>query len=271
MDEKLLTRDTKYEAKSYWKERLERNFNLVGVGYKSFGAAFNRWQYKAYLRNLEWAERRFGFDLSKLPILECGLGTGYFLDYYYRRGNRGFAGLDLTEISVVSARQRFAGQDFRQADLGVARIELGKTFDIVTAFAVLLHITDDAKFARAVENMCRHSGRWILISDLFPRERFEQGAASHNVIRSYVEYERELARHGFEIAGMLPIFAFLSAPRPDARWWFYLWSGILRLLTLTEFTGAIAGAAFYALDGILIRSFGLDISLRLLLAKKKSQ
>lgn len=258
-----------YEAGSYWKDRLERDFNLIGVGYKSFGAAFNRWQYKAYLRNLEWAEKRFGFDLGAHSILECGFGTGFFLDYYARRGNRRFAGLDLTEISVESARKRFPGQDFRQADLGGGRIDLGSTFDIVTAFAVLLHITDDAMFAQAVENMCRHSSRWILISDLFPRERFEQGAASHNVIRSLGEFERELARNGFELAGTVPIFAFLSAPRPDLRWWFYLWSGILRVLTLTEFTGNLAGALFYWLDGILLQVFGLDMSLRLLVAKRK--
>jgi 2-polyprenyl-3-methyl-5-hydroxy-6-metoxy-1,4-benzoquinol methylase len=259
-----------YEAKSYWSQRLEEDFSLVGVGYKTFGAAFNRWQYKGYLRNLQWAEKKFRFDLARERILECGFGTGFFLDYYHRRGNTTFSGIDLTDISVKSISQRYPHNDFRQADLGGSDFDLGQTFDIVTAFAVLLHITDDAMFEAAVANLCRHSHNLVLITDLFPRKRFQKGAASHNVIRSYGEYVRQLEANGFEVAGMVPVFAFLSAPRPTIKFWFFFWSGILRLLTLTEFTGGLAGALFYGLDGLLIGGLRLDISLRLLVARKKS-
>lgn len=258
-----------YEAQSYWRERLERNFSLVGVGYKSFGAAFNRWQYRGYLRNLRWAQERFGFDLGRQSVLECGLGTGFFLEYYERLGNRAFSGVDLTEISVENARRRFPGREFRQADLADAGLDLGAQYDVVTAFAVLLHITDDAAFARAMKNLCTHSKEWILITDLFPQRRFDQGAASHNVIRSYGEFEAALRAGGFEVAGQVPVFALLSAPRPDARWWFFLWSGVLRVLTLTEVTGYLAGAVFYWLDGVLIRWLKLNVSLSLLVAKRK--
>lgn len=257
-----------YEAQSYWKERLERDFSLKGVGYKSFGAAFNRWQYKAYIRNLEWVQKRFGLDLGRLSILECGLGTGFFLDYYQGLGNRDFSGVDLTQISVENAQKRFPGGTFRQADLADAGLNLGRQFDVVTAFAVLLHITDDAAFGRAVANLCRHSREWILISDMFSRRRFEQGAKSHNVIRSREEYRAALAAGGFEIAGTVPVFAFLCPPRPGVRWWFYVWSGVLRVLTLTEVTGNLAGAFFYWLDGVLIRWFGVDVSLRVLVARR---
>jgi SAM-dependent methyltransferase len=259
-----------YEAKSYWSQRLSDDFSLVGVGYKKFGAAFNKWQYRGYIRNLEWAEKRFGFDLHKDRILECGFGTGFFLDYYKRRGNNTFSGIDLTEISVQQISQRYPDHSFHQADLGGDALDLGLTFDIVTAFAVLLHITDDTKFEQAVDNLCRNSHNLILISDLFPKNRFDKGAKSHNVIRSYDEYVRQLERGGFEVAGMVPVFAFLSAPRPTNKLWFFLWSGILRVLTLTEITGYLAGALFYGLDGLLIRGLGLDISLRLLVARKRS-
>ena len=262
--------DGGYEAKSYWSQRLSADFSLVGVGYRKFGAAFNRWQYKGYLRNLRWAEQRFGFDLGVDRILECGFGTGFFLDYYHRRGNKTFSGIDLTAISVENISQRYPSQDFRQADLGGNALELGTTFDIVTAFAVLLHITDDPMVEQAVANLCHHSHNFVLITDFFPGQRFERGASSHNVVRSYDEYARQLDKNGFEVAGMVPVFAFLSAPRPTNKFWFFLWSGILRLLTLTEFTGGLAGALFYASDGLLIQGLGFDISLRLLVARKKS-
>jgi 2-polyprenyl-3-methyl-5-hydroxy-6-metoxy-1,4-benzoquinol methylase len=215
------SQSSEYEAKSYWSERLQEDFSLVGVGYKTLGAAFNRWQYKAYLRNLQWAEKEYGLDLGGDRILECGFGTGFFLDYYFRRGNRSFSGIDLTEISVENIAKRYPDQTFRQADLGGSEFDLGQTFDFVTAFAVLLHITDDAMFQQAVANLCHHSHNFVLITDLFPRERFQKGAASHNVIRSYDEYTRQLDQNGFEVAGMVPIFAFLSAPRPTNRFWFF--------------------------------------------------
>lgn len=259
-----------YEAQSYWRERLERDFSLVGVGYRSFGAAFNRWQYRGYLRNLEWAQERFGFSFGRDSILECGLGTGFFLEYYEHLGNANFSGVDLTGISVDNARKRFPAMHFLQADLSLAGLDLGTQRDIVTAFAVLLHITDDAAFGRAVQNLCRHSRTWLLISDLFPRRRLESGTKAHNVVRSYGEYEAALAAGGFEIVGTVPVFAFLSPPRPDVKWWFYVWSGVLRVLTVTEATGYLAGACFYWLDGILIRWFKLDLSIRLLVARRKA-
>lgn len=259
-----------YEAQSYWKQRLERDFSLVGVGYRSFGAAFNRWQYRAYLRNLEWAQERFGFNLGRDSILECGLGTGFFLDYYERLGNKNFSGVDLTEISVENARKRFPGRTFRQGDISDPALDLGAQFDLVTAFAVLLHITDDAAFGRAMKNLCHHCKTWLLISDPFPRRRHDPGVATHNVIRSYGEYEAALSANGFEIAGVVPIFALLAPPRADARLWFWTWSVVLRVLTVTEFTGNLAGACFYWLDGVLIRALKLDISLRLLVARRKA-
>ena len=67
----------------------------MGVGYKALGRNFNKWQYKSYLRNLERAQKRYGFKLGSDSILECGFGTGFFLDYYDRL-HRGFAGVDLT-------------------------------------------------------------------------------------------------------------------------------------------------------------------------------
>ena len=64
--------------------------------------------------------------------------------------------------------------------------------------------------------------------------------------------------------------ALLAPPRADARLWFWTWSVVLRVLTVTELTGNIAGACFYWLDGVLIRWLKVDISLRLMVARRKA-
>jgi SAM-dependent methyltransferase len=265
---KIASPEGGYEARSYWSGRLTEDFSLVGVGYRVLGQRFNRWQYKAYLRNLEWAQKRFGFDLGSAALLECGFGTGFFLDYYHRLGNRNFSGVDLTEISVARLKEKYPHADLRCADLGAGPIDFGRRFDIVTAFAVLLHITDDTHFRQAVANVCRHSGDFVLISDIFPERRFSARGKSHYVLRSRAEYAEELARNGFEVVGTVPIFVLLSTPGPAHRWWFYLWSAVLYVLCRTEFTGHLFGALLYWLDGLLIRAFGAGPSTRLLVARR---
>lgn len=257
----------KYQAEDYWSERLKSDFSLAGVGYRAFGEKFNHWQYRAYLRNLEQVERRFGLDFSKESIFECGLGIGFFIDYYHKRGNRSFAGVDLTQISVERIRTRYPEADFRRADLGAAVLNMGRKFDIVTAFAVLLHITDEARFQQAVANLCRHSEYYVLISDVFPEARFEAPGKAHYVLRSYHEYSTSLAAHGFEVLGTVPIFVLLSTPAPWPRWWFYAWNAVLYAFSRTEFTGHLLGAVCYALDGLLI-PLGLGHSNKLLVAKR---
>jgi len=259
-----------YEAKRYWQERLASDFTLAGVGCMAYGEAYNRWLYRAFLRNLEWAERRFGFDLSASSILECGFGTGFFLDYYHRRGNRNFAGVDLTEVSVANVHKRYPQADLRQADLGAGPLDMGKRFDIATAFAVLLHITDDDNFRQAMANLCNHAEQFVLISDVFPNRRYAAPGKSHFVLRSRAEYEAELAKHGFEILGTEPIFALLHYPKPSPGWFFYLWNRVLYTLCLTGLTARAFGGFFYWLDGILLGGLHFRGSMRLLVARRKS-
>jgi len=258
-----------YEAGSYWSERLSQDFSLVGVGYKALGRNFNQWQYKAYLRNLERAQKRFGFNLGSDSILECGFGTGFFLDHYHRLGNRAFAGVDLTEVAVKNLSQRYPQASFSQADLGAGPLDLGRKFDIATAFAVLLHITDDGKFRQAMANVCSHSNRWVLLTEVLPGKTFRAPGKSHYVLRSRGEIEAELNRNGFEVVGTEPVFVFLAGPTPKFKAWFYLWNAALYALTRTEFTGHIFGGLFYAADGALISAFGCNPSVDLLVARKK--
>jgi 2-polyprenyl-3-methyl-5-hydroxy-6-metoxy-1,4-benzoquinol methylase len=259
-----------YEAGSYWSERLAADFSLVGVGYKALGHNFNQWQYKAYLRNLERAQKRFGLNLGSESILECGFGTGFFLDYYHRLGNRDFAGVDLTEVAVKNVAARYPGATFRQADLGAGPFDLGRTFDIATAFAVLLHITDDARFRQAMANLCAHSKKWVLLTEALPERTFRAPGKAHYVLRSRGEIVAELNRNGFDVVGTEPVFVFLAGPTPRFKAWFYLWNGALYALTRTEFTGQWSGALFYALDGALISAFGCNPSVDLLVARRRS-
>jgi len=257
-----------YDAGKYWENRLEADFSLSGVGYLAYGERFNRWLYRAFTRNLEWAERRFDFNWSSDSILECGFGTGFFLDYYHRRGNRNFAGVDLTEVSVSRVKERYPKADLRQADLGAPSLNMGKPRKIVTAFAVLLHITDDPKFQNAIANLCNNSSDYVLITDVFPRHRFSAKGRSHYVLRSRKEYRDALAKHGFEVAGIVPIFKLLHYPKPSPKWFFYLWNSFLLGITRIGL-GQPGGWVLYKLDSFLLSALHLKGSMNLMVARRK--
>jgi SAM-dependent methyltransferase len=91
-------------------------------------------------------------------------------------------GLDITEASIERLRERFPQAEFVRAD--VSDEPPAGTYDVVNAFDVLYHITDDARWSRAVRNLAKAvaPGGIFLITDVFDRadglRRAQRGASS---------------------------------------------------------------------------------------------
>ncbi|MCY3017402.1 MAG: class I SAM-dependent methyltransferase, partial [Planctomycetota bacterium] len=98
-----------YENDRYWTQRLEREFNLAGVGHAGVGLAFNRWAYRVRRTVLLRALRRHTIGVAGARLLELGFGTGYYLELWRALGAAHVLGFDITEIAVNAARERFGG------------------------------------------------------------------------------------------------------------------------------------------------------------------
>ncbi len=197
---------------TYWETRLAARFDLAGAGYATLGPRYNARMYQARLDALERALAAVNRSLKGTRVLEVGCGTGFYTDYCARQGVADYVGLDITEVSVVTLRQRYPKFTFLQADVTNGTLNLEMAFGIVLAADVLFHIVDEKAFCIAMQNICR----WVepkgllILSDVFPPVTVR--TALHCRHYALNKYEQLLAAQGLSVAHIEPIFAILHPP-----------------------------------------------------------
>jgi len=92
---------------------------------------------------------------NNLLILDVGCGTGFFVDFYFKRGAKEITGIDITKTSISMLKEKYPAYNFYVADISDLNypVKLKEKFDIINAFDVLYHITDDSKFEMAMHNI----------------------------------------------------------------------------------------------------------------------
>lgn len=195
---------------SYWEERLRNNLNLRGTGHRAFGLAYNGWIYRAQSDCMDAIAARASIEFSGRTALDVGSGTGYFVEYFARKGVAHVTGLDITQASVDYLTQTYPDYAFQAADIAAATFTLSKQFDIVSIISVLYHVVDDAGFAHAVANLCAHvkPGGYLFLSDTFQQPLLP--TARHARFRPLDRYRELLGAGGMEIVEVLPIYYFLN-------------------------------------------------------------
>ncbi|HYG76950.1 MAG TPA: class I SAM-dependent methyltransferase [Planctomycetota bacterium] len=271
-----------YENDRYWTQRLEREFNLAGVGHAGVGLAFNRWAYKVRRKVLLRTLRKHGIAIKGVRLLELGFGTGFYLDLWRESGVGHVSGFDITEIAVKAARERFAdtGWSFEKADIG-APLPLGDkkgTFDIATAFDVLFHLVEDANWNGALDNIAmalKPDGHAIV----FDKYQSVENAISHVRRRTLNMYREALTKRGFEVVDVRPIFFLMNSPTDltgISKLAFKTSWSLTKLpyklgkhVGLGEILGGAIGAGLYLPELALNSTFSGGPSTKLLIARKK--
>ena len=195
-----------YEPRTFWDQRLSEQFDLRGTGEPGLSLAYNRACYDLRGRVLSTALRDAGMDPRGRKVLDVGCGTGFFTAYYHSRGAM-VTGIDITPTSVRRLRERFPDARFLEGDISETALE--DRFDIVNAFDVLYHITDDARWLRAVENLSRAVAPQglLALTDAFSEPA---GLAEHVRPRALPRYREALTRNGLEPLGVYPTHVLLN-------------------------------------------------------------
>jgi SAM-dependent methyltransferase len=195
-----------YDPKAFWEHRLGEHFDLVGTGETGQSLAYNRACYALRAIQLDKALARGGVTVAGRRVLDVGCGTGFFTEFYLRRGGT-VTGLDITTASVERLRQRFPQSRFILGD--VSDTPPDARYDIVNAFDVLYHITDGARWERAVRHLAAAvaPGGWFVLTDLFDAGESE---AHHNVIRPFSAYRALLEAEGLEPGERTPTHVLLN-------------------------------------------------------------
>jgi SAM-dependent methyltransferase len=197
-----------YRPREFWDQRLSEHFDLRGTGQPGLSASYNRACYELRRVVLEASLREQGFDPRGKKVLDVGCGTGFFTAYYLGRGAE-LTGVDIAPTSIERLQQRHPQARFRLADVGEDPID--ERYDLVNAFDVLYHITDDGRWQHAVRTLAAAvvPGGLLLLTDTFPRE--DSGLeAEHNRMRPLSRYRALLDPAGLEVRAIRPTHVLLN-------------------------------------------------------------
>ncbi len=199
-----------YKPKEYWENRLQNHPDIRGVGHLSFNEDYNRYLYLSKKLALDRVLDIYSINVKDKSILDVGCGAGFFVDYYNKRGAKEIMGIDITKISVSALKKKYSYRKFQVRDISDPNLNFKKTFDIVNAFDILYHITDDNKFKNAIRNIskaCKKDGH-ILITDIFWKKNI--APAKHVKFRSLQEYKEIFLESNIEILDIFPLYYLLN-------------------------------------------------------------
>ncbi len=255
-----------YSASEYW-ENLHRRGDLSAVGQSALPASINEWLYRSLARNLSRFVRRHGLD-RPLPasVLDVGAGTGYWVAFWRNFRVARVDGCDLVPEAVERLTERFGadGGRFFAADVSDPAGLGDERYDLVSCMNVLLHVTDDARFAQALANvaaMVAPGGGLLLAEPILLRPDFVRpyNAEQHSRARTLEAYREPLEAAGLRLEGLEaatviannPIEA--GSPRSMRRlqsWWKF----VARRSKQDPSSAWWLGRLLYHLDPVALRS-----------------
>jgi 2-polyprenyl-3-methyl-5-hydroxy-6-metoxy-1,4-benzoquinol methylase len=271
MDAAALPGATDSQDKSYWEGRLASNWGLQGVGYLGLGVRYNKWLYAVRREILRRHLSDLAIKLSDANVLDIGSGTGFWLEQWKSLGVRSLRGTDIAAVAVERLKKTFADLDVTQLDIAENLEDRGwgQSFEIVSAFDVLFHITDENRFRRAIENI---SSVLKLGGYLFFSENFVHSAArrsDHQVSRSLEEIESIVEKCGLRIIRRAPMFVLMNAPiDTSSRWPMLAWRAFLAPVHFVPMLGSVYGAALYPLELALTRLMSESPTTEMMICQK---
>ena len=274
-----------YSQSEYW-QNLHSRTDLSAVGQSALPGDINTWIYRAKARNLKRFARRHGLVAKRGGrMLEVGVGTGYWVPMWKRLGYK-VDGCDLIQAAVDRVQRSHPDGTFWQADVSSPEGILprgghqdNQGYDLVTATEVLLHVTKDDDFLRALGNVAaavKPGGFLLLVEPALTIKKkhkpYDPKLSSRaRVLRSYRKPLRGLGMTFVTVEATTVLagnpIEYSSKRKGNLYWkWWLAVSSTKKHPARARFIGP----AMYALDGILMRTHEAPTSKILLFRRPNS-
>jgi 2-polyprenyl-3-methyl-5-hydroxy-6-metoxy-1,4-benzoquinol methylase len=252
-----------YNPEIYWEERFSKKLDLTSVGQMGLGYVYNTWLYRARFRAMGRALKKLDLDILSKSLIDVGVGSGEWIPYWQKHNISKIVGLDITSASIDAMGRLYPQYNFFKVNIcSTSKIPLEETFDIVTAFDVLFHITSDDDFSNCILNLSKlvKHGGWLILSDSFCKKPW--GPFYHEYHRAYDVYLREFESVGLTPILMEPIFYTMTVNicNFDSKYKRFISQfakGMLLIVErlssrpLTEWINHLIGCPLYLLDMII--------------------
>ncbi len=256
----------------YWQNRLTANYSLDGTGFQALGQHYNKWMYRIRKVIVKRVVNRTISELNVKDAFDIGSGTGFYIDMWIELGATGVIGSDITDVAVSKLGEKYPSNEFFKLDIGqnVLPDQLsGRKFDIISAFDVLFHITDDVRYRNAILNisrLLREDGTFLFSENFLHRDALR---SQHQVSRPLLSIERILQESGFKILDRIPMFVIMNAPvDTNSRLLQTTWKLIRTTAKKGRFASNFTGCLLYPLELILTGIVKEGPSTELMICKK---
>jgi SAM-dependent methyltransferase len=224
-----------YDPRDHW-SRLHARGDLSSVGQSGLPADLNAWQYRALERRVRWFVRRHHVLDGVTSVFDVGSGTGYWVRVWHALGVSRVDGCDLVPAAVERLEAEFGarGDRFVASDIGAAEAGLPTDgYGLVSVMNVLLHLTDDEAFARALANIASlvaPGGRLLLVEPILLDVSYERPVTPTQTsrARTLAAYRDPLLAAGLELVELRGALAMANNPIEAGsrsaydryvRWW----------------------------------------------------
>jgi 2-polyprenyl-3-methyl-5-hydroxy-6-metoxy-1,4-benzoquinol methylase len=245
-----------FDTKTYWNDRLTERFDLQGVGDIGLPVSYNAYLYRVRADAFRRVLKRLGGDASQFKVLDVGSGTGFYIDQWQKAGATEITGVDLTSKSVEMLGATFPAASFVESDIGspLPAALAGRQFDVVSAYDMLFHIVDDAKYEKAIANFAElvRPGGHLVFSDNLSKSTLSHGP--HQLSRAEAYVAGLLTANGFRQEAVYPMFVLMNDPvRSRNRILRKLFNQIYAFAARGEGWGRLCGAVMFPIELVLLR------------------
>lgn len=151
----------------FWTNRYGKVKDIRVVGFLQKTPAQNE---KEYAEAAKLFRSYVNADLppaQRGSVLEIGYGLGHYSRLCKELGFRSYTGIDFAAPPGPDLGPTYT---YQKGDAGVP-FDLKRKFDLVMAIDVLFHITDEARFEQALQNLKRHAAKVIYVTGRVKAQR----------------------------------------------------------------------------------------------------
>jgi SAM-dependent methyltransferase len=240
-----------FDSKKYWDDRLNQQFDLIGVGDISLTMNYNVWSYKVTRHRLVKLFKKYHQN-NFSAILDIGSGTGFVIDIWQHFKVQ-VKGVDISTTAVKRLSEKYPKHEFYEIDAGLQPLPfLDNSFQVVSASSVLYHIVNDEALDFLLQSVHRvlEPGAYFIFSDNFIHgNNFN---ITHQNCRTLEDYERILEKNGFEVTDRVANYVLFNDP-VDAKGKFYprIWNLLTKYSKKWKWFDFIIWPLLYPLELVL--------------------